>query len=678
MEDLWTCPTCEQYVDPDDIPPHNRAWHHHQAHRKQSMRTTEQQDPAYRDRHQPHQPTSLPTGSINSWMSHKDRSTRTLNTQGRTAQTDDPTVSCQTCGQIYHCQCAGVQLTDVHNYICPRCLPANTPTVKKTYLHSEANEPSFMSKPQFTALCNLINKIERKGPTTLNHRFNFRQPTVTWELLAGSSAHSYACNQAQFPPPSVVVERTKACDPVLRANCGPTLHHIFRYIQAGHPHSMPLPSHYAYYHLRMRGRTSKEQGRKRSKRPEAYTLDLLVACLICTPYSRMGLQNGFNQGAGRAFCEVLRILADTPTNVGMTEQCTEFTTADNGKVFSLLLHCLTCLHYEVAWRVHNTSHGGMPQDRKRVYIIYIKKPGPSPSFLMDLDLSPSEAFRREQTRLNARREFPFPERLVQFPLHQTKYTMPVRTDGKTGAILTGPRRTTFAAQHHQSDDGTQLTTLSGPIHISNLLSLQELPQNHLAAAPSLNAQYSDIGNSCSGEIALQQLRRISTEVDRAMQQGKREYTPTLSEYCTINATHTGDLASCLKLYCSSPGKYRGACTNLAGQWMLIPKGSHTTEPLCTLLETITKSPIGTRRQLNPTNITYLTPKEAAHVLFRSMDSLSPHQWLLDHLFLAAGQAYQDRVDQPEQEPTNRNHEEPEEFEDIDEWVEILTSALRQP
>jgi site-specific DNA-cytosine methylase len=675
MGTLWNCPTCNEQIDIEEIPPNSRIWHNHQTHK--TYKTTTTHDPSYRNKQQPRKKNALPQGQINSWMSHKDRTTKTLNVKKINTKETYSSVACQICGQLHHIKCANIQQEDIHNYVCTRCNP-NTKTdttTRKTFLSKETNEPPFMSKHEFSNLCKDIKKIQRKQPATKNHIFTFRNPTITWELLAGSSAHSFGCRESGYPQPSVAVERTKACDPVLRANCGPTLEYIFRYIQSGHTHSVPLPSYYAYHHLNNKSRSSKEKGRKRARNHEKYTLDLLVACLICTPYTRMGLQNGFKQGAGRAFCEVLKLLTDTPTNIGMTEQCTEFTTAEEGKVFSLFLNCLIALNYEIAWRIHNTSHGGMPQDRKRVYVIYIKKPGPSPSFLMDLDLNPTENFKYTQSILNSQREFPSPTTLVQFPLHQTKYAMPIRTDGKTGSILTGPRRTAFAAQYRDNtSETTTLTTLSGPIHISNLLSLQELPQNHLSAAPSLNAQYSALGNSCSGEIALQQLKRVQEETNKACQIGKQSYKPHLTEYATINASFTGNLHDCIQIYRKSPGQYNGACTNLKGEWMLFPKLNRTIEPMCTLSDTITKLPLGARRELDSTNITYFTPKEAAHVLFRSMDSLNKHPWLVNNLFLAAGQSYADRLEQEEATPPERTHEDPEEIENIDTWTEIFRDS----
>lgn len=610
-------------------------------------------------------------------MNHKDRTTRTINTQKISNKTDNQPTACQTCGQLCHSSCVEIAPQDIYNYTCLNCQPRLAATAKKAYLAKEQNDPPFMTRADFILLCLDIKRIERGGPKTLCHKFKFDTPAVTWELLAGSSAHSYACNEAGYPPPSVVVEKTKTCDPVLRANCGPTLHHIFRYIQSGHQDSMPLPSQYASHYLKMKSRTRKEQGRKKARTSEKYTLDLMIACLICTPYSRMGLQNGFNQGAGRAFCEVLRVLADTPTNVGMTEQCVEFTTADSGKVFSLFLNCLVSLQYEIAWRIHNTSHGGMPQDRKRVYIIYIKKPGPSPDFLMDLQLSPTDKFRRTQEELNRQREFPPPERLVQFPLHQTKFTTPMRTDGKTGAILTGPRRTAFAAQYKDPGTTAGLTTFSGPIHVSNLLSLQELPQHHLSAAPSLNAQYLNLGNSCSGQIALQQVLKISEAVNAAITEGRSSYSPTLTQYTTQNIAFKGSLAQCMHLYCQSPNQYKGACTDLQGQWILMNREPVQQPPMCTLPETITRWPIGTRRQLDHANFTFLTPREAAHILYRSMDTLSSQPWLIGHLYLAAGQAYYDRLDQEDKSAPDRDHGDPEEIEDINEWTRLFTSIMQQ-
>ena len=108
--------------------------------------------------------------------------------------------------------------------------------------------------------------------------------------------------------------------------------------------------------------------------------------------------------------------------------------------------------------------------------------------------------------------------------------------------------------------------------------------------------------------------------------------------------------------------------------MLFPKLNWTTEPMCTLSDTITKLPLGERRELDSTNITYFTPKEAAHVLFRSMDALNKHPWLVNNLFLAAGQAYADRLEQEETTPPERTNEDPEEIENIDTWTEIFRNS----
>lgn len=60
-----------------------------------------------------------------------------------------------------------------------------------------------------------------------------------------------------------------------------------------------------------------------------------------------------------------------------------------------------------------------------------------------------------------------------------------------------------------------------------------------------------------------------------------------------------------------------------------------------------------------------------------MDTLSSQPWLIGHLYLAAGQAYYDRLDQEDKSAPDRDHGDPEEIEDINEWTRLFTSIMQQ-
>lgn len=100
--------------------------------------------------------------------------------------------------------------------------------------------------------------------------------------------------------------------------------------------------------------------------------DILCAGFPCQAFSYAGKRKGFEDTRGTLFFEVARILRDKRPKGFILENVEGLVTHDNGKTFQVILQTLNSLHYKVSYRVLNSKDFGVPQERKRIYIIGTK------------------------------------------------------------------------------------------------------------------------------------------------------------------------------------------------------------------------------------------------------------------------------------------------------------------
>ncbi len=112
--------------------------------------------------------------------------------------------------------------------------------------------------------------------------------------------------------------------------------------------------------------------------------DFLLAGFPCQAFSYAGKRLGFQDTRGTLFFEVERILEEKQPygfvleNVeGLVNHDKEKSTDSIGRTLSTILQHLEALNYKVAWRVLNAKHFGVPQDRKRIYIVGTKREKPN-------------------------------------------------------------------------------------------------------------------------------------------------------------------------------------------------------------------------------------------------------------------------------------------------------------
>lgn len=114
------------------------------------------------------------------------------------------------------------------------------------------------------------------------------------------------------------------------------------------------------------------------------TFDFLLAGFPCQAFSAAGKRLGFQDTRGTMFFEVERILADKKPygfvleNVeGLVNHNKEHPHDKIGKTFKTILEHLDALGYYVSWKILNAKEFGVPQERKRIYIVGTRKIAPS-------------------------------------------------------------------------------------------------------------------------------------------------------------------------------------------------------------------------------------------------------------------------------------------------------------
>lgn len=105
--------------------------------------------------------------------------------------------------------------------------------------------------------------------------------------------------------------------------------------------------------------------------------DILCAGFPCQAFSCAGKRMGFEDTRGTLFFEVARILRDKRPKGFILENVEGLVSHDGGKTFNVILEILNSLHYKVSYRVLNSKDFGVPQERKRIYIVGTKAKQPN-------------------------------------------------------------------------------------------------------------------------------------------------------------------------------------------------------------------------------------------------------------------------------------------------------------
>lgn len=106
--------------------------------------------------------------------------------------------------------------------------------------------------------------------------------------------------------------------------------------------------------------------------------DFLLAGFPCQPFSTAGNRNGFADTRGTLFFEIERILRDKnlsgkPAQGFLLENVEGLINHDNGETLRTIISHLEDLGYIVTYKLLDSRDFGLPQSRRRVYIVGTRK-----------------------------------------------------------------------------------------------------------------------------------------------------------------------------------------------------------------------------------------------------------------------------------------------------------------
>lgn len=101
--------------------------------------------------------------------------------------------------------------------------------------------------------------------------------------------------------------------------------------------------------------------------------DILIGGFPCQPFSTCGLLKGFEDTRGTLFFEIADILKQHKTKVVCLENVANLKYHDGGRTFKVIIKTLEDLGYNMFYKILNTKHYGIPQNRRRVFIVGFNK-----------------------------------------------------------------------------------------------------------------------------------------------------------------------------------------------------------------------------------------------------------------------------------------------------------------
>lgn len=102
--------------------------------------------------------------------------------------------------------------------------------------------------------------------------------------------------------------------------------------------------------------------------------DVLIAGFPCQPFSSIGKREGFEHPTqGTLFFDVVRILEEKKPKGFLLENVPGLLTSDKGRTFEIIQSELKKVGYEFYYDVLDAADFGVPQNRKRLFIVGFRK-----------------------------------------------------------------------------------------------------------------------------------------------------------------------------------------------------------------------------------------------------------------------------------------------------------------
>jgi len=97
--------------------------------------------------------------------------------------------------------------------------------------------------------------------------------------------------------------------------------------------------------------------------------DILTGGFPCQPFSVAGKRQGIRDPRGTLFYEILRITQTKLPRLLLLENVPGLLSIQQGRTFGQIIESLGELGYICEWKILNSRHFGVPQNRRRIFII---------------------------------------------------------------------------------------------------------------------------------------------------------------------------------------------------------------------------------------------------------------------------------------------------------------------
>ena len=100
--------------------------------------------------------------------------------------------------------------------------------------------------------------------------------------------------------------------------------------------------------------------------------DVLCAGFPCQPFSNAGKHGGFGDERGILFLEIIRLMKAAKPKVAVLENVSALKSHDKGKTFKIICEKIEEQGYTVHHKVLKCSDYGLPQMRKRIFMVCVR------------------------------------------------------------------------------------------------------------------------------------------------------------------------------------------------------------------------------------------------------------------------------------------------------------------
>lgn len=103
-------------------------------------------------------------------------------------------------------------------------------------------------------------------------------------------------------------------------------------------------------------------------------VDLLVGGSPCQSFTLLGHQKGLEEARGTLFYDFARIVKETQPRAFIYENVRGLTQHDGGRTWAVVERVFHSLHYQIHQDILNAEEQGIPQTRRRIFVVGFREP----------------------------------------------------------------------------------------------------------------------------------------------------------------------------------------------------------------------------------------------------------------------------------------------------------------